>query len=89
MAKFFVKKAFRDKFTNEHFPVKSVYEYEDKERITFLQNEGFLEKESPIKEIDVDEYHTGGGWYTLPNGEKVRGEDKALEALKALADSAE
>jgi hypothetical protein len=28
--------------------------------------------------------HVGGGWYLLPNGEKVQGKDEALEALKSL-----
>lgn len=27
---------------------------------------------------------TGGGWYTLSNGEKVQGKDEAIEAEKAL-----
>ena len=28
--------------------------------------------------------HTGGGWYQLPNGERVRGKDKAQAALDEL-----
>lgn len=28
--------------------------------------------------------HMGGGYYELPNGEKVRGKEKAIEALAAL-----
>lgn len=34
--------------------------------------------------LDVDQYHTGGGWYTMPDGEKVRGEDGAREYLEGL-----
>lgn len=33
-------------------------------------------------ELDVAQYHTGGGWYELPNGEKVQGKDKAIAALE-------
>ncbi|PDY18268.1 hypothetical protein COM83_25930, partial [Bacillus cereus] len=29
--------------------------------------------------------HVGGGYYELPNGEKIKGKDAALEALKQLA----
>ena len=25
--------------------------------------------------------HTGGGWYELPNGEKIKGKDAAMEAM--------
>lgn len=32
-------------------------------------------------EVDVSAYHTGGGWYELPDGTKVRGEDAARDAL--------
>lgn len=32
-------------------------------------------------EVDVSEYHVGGGMYELPNGERVRGKDAAREAL--------
>lgn len=28
--------------------------------------------------------HVGGGYYLLPNGEKIKGKEAALEALKAL-----
>lgn len=33
---------------------------------------------------DNELVHLGGGFYQLPNGEKVRGKDKALEALVQL-----
>lgn len=29
---------------------------------------------------DVAQYHTGSGWYELPNGERVRGKEAAIEA---------
>lgn len=33
---------------------------------------------------DVSQYHTGGGWYELPNGERVRGKDDAQQVLNEL-----
>jgi hypothetical protein len=30
---------------------------------------------------DVDQYHTGGGWYEMPDGSKVQGKEAAQEAL--------
>ena len=33
-------------------------------------------------ELDVSQYHTGGGWYDLPNGERVQGKDNAIAALE-------
>jgi hypothetical protein len=32
------------------------------------------------REVDVSQFHTGGGWYDV-DGERVRGEDAAREAL--------
>jgi hypothetical protein len=62
-----------------------------------LVNGGYAEYVDPVEEpkqetsdqkeessITVDDYHTGGGYYELPNGEKVRGKENALEALKEL-----
>jgi hypothetical protein len=34
-------------------------------------------------DVDVSDYHVGGGWYELPSGEKVRGKEEAREALTA------
>lgn len=34
-------------------------------------------------EPDVSDYHVGGGMYELPGGKRVRGKNKALEALGA------
>ena len=33
---------------------------------------------------DIDEMHTGSGWYTLPTGVRVRGRDAAEKALQEL-----
>lgn len=33
---------------------------------------------------DPSEYHEGGGWYSLPNGEKVQGKEEAARQLAVL-----
>lgn len=40
------------------------------------------EPAAPRRAVDVDEFHTGGGWYELPDGSKVRGRDNAEQALR-------
>lgn len=41
------------------------------------------------EELDVEQYHTGHGWYEIPGAEgKVRGREKALEVLRALREEA-
>ncbi|EOP26135.1 hypothetical protein IG5_02871 [Bacillus toyonensis] len=84
--KYVVKRAFRDKFTFIHYSVADSYESNDVERVMYLQDEGFLNKELMIdkKEDLKGPIHVGGGYYELPNGEKVKGKDTALEALKQL-----
>jgi hypothetical protein len=42
--------------------------------------EALEEKEEPKAELKS----LGGGWYELPNGERVRGKEEAIEALKIL-----
>lgn len=62
-----------------------VYSYGDEDRIAFLVDQGYLE-EVDQAEVEDDLKHVGGGYYELPNGEKVKGKD---EALKALAEAGE
>jgi protein associated with RNAse G/E len=84
---FQVIRAFRDKGTMEHHAVGSVYSA-DEERLEFLRQKGFLGKEVPVKqeEVDEDEFpkHTGGGWYEISSGEKVQGKEEAEAAEKEL-----
>ena len=40
-------------------------------------------------EEKVEEMHEGAGYYTLPDGNKVRGKDKAIEAYKELLKAGE
>ena len=35
-----------------------------------------------VTEDEVAQYHTGGGWYTLPGGVRVQGKDAALAHLR-------
>lgn len=95
MSRFKVKTPFRDKDTNDLFGVGSEYYTEDQERAKYLQEWGYLgevietETESDPDNDEEGIKHVGGGYYELPNGEKVKGKDKALEALKVLQDSDE
>jgi hypothetical protein len=38
--------------------------------------------EPEVTEDAVAQYHTGGGWYTLPGGVRVQGKAKALAHLR-------
>lgn len=81
--KLVVINAFIDKNTNIGYSVGDTFESDDSERVSFLKEEGYLfnnaEDETPenIK-------HVGGGYYELPNGDKVKGKDNALKALEEL-----
>ena len=35
---------------------------------------------------DVEQYHVGSGWYELPDGAKVRGQQAATERLAELSE---
>lgn len=65
------------------------------ERVSFLAqvhpsyNKIYLanvQQESPKTDEPPSPFpkHTGGGWYTLSNGEKVQGKDEAIAAQQAL-----
>lgn len=60
------------------------------EELTVDQSDG-EKNEDPQPEDPQDESsegikHVGGGWYLLPNGEKVQGKDEALAELAKLGD---
>jgi hypothetical protein len=82
-----VIKAFRDKVSKKHYGVGSVYEADDK-RIEFLQGEGFVGGEVGKKNEGFPK-HTGGGYFELSNGEKVKGKDEAAAAEKELTKEGE
>jgi hypothetical protein len=80
--KHLVINAFQDKFTGVHYPAGTHYTTENPKRILFLQEEGFLEETTlPEGEGEGSVKHVGGGYYELPNGEKVKGKENALAAL--------
>lgn len=81
-----VLKSFRDKTDKSKLYKKGdTYTHEDANRVAFLVEKGYLEKSKQPPEENEDELkHVGGGYYELPNGEKVQGKEKALEALAEL-----
>ncbi|HZK53577.1 MAG TPA: hypothetical protein VFC84_05240 [Desulfosporosinus sp.] len=82
-----VSRSFQDKFTKEHYKKGKTHVSSDVERIAFLREKGFLSGEviqESHKEDDEPFKHVGGGYYELPNGEKVKGKENALERIKEL-----
>jgi hypothetical protein len=71
---------FIDKNTGKHYESGEVYSSSDPERIDELKKRGFVE----FIEKEDGLIHVGGGYYELPNGEKVKGKEKALETLKEI-----
>jgi hypothetical protein len=84
-----VKKAFRDKDSMKHHTVGSLYSA-DEDRLSFLVDKGFLEREN-AEESSNENFpkHTGGGYYELSNGEKVKGKEEALAAEEELSKEGE
>jgi hypothetical protein len=79
---------FEDKNTKEVYNRGDLYENNHSERVAFLIEKGYLDS----TEVKVDNQfpkHTGGGWYELSNGEKVKGKDEAVAAEKDLQKSGE
>lgn len=84
---------FRCKLTGEFFPVGSRY-VADEERVQYLTEQGYADGatevassvSNPDEKSELDEFpkHVGGGFYELPNGEKVKGKETAEEAMKKL-----
>lgn len=74
---------FKDKTDNgKEYTKGGSYSHEDEKRIAFLIKKGFLEEQPTDENTGIK--HTGGGWYELPNGEKVKGKEEAENALKEL-----
>ena len=83
---YIVKRAFFDKNEKKHYPIGALYSA-DTDRISFLQDNGFLGEEIPVKPEEKDDKfpkHTGGGWYQLSNGDKVQGKEEADAAEQEL-----
>lgn len=89
-----VLKEFQDRCAD--FTIRSVGEKHippTEERAQLLLEQGYIGVPTPQpttppaddSEGDEDRIkHVGGGYWELPNGEKVRGKEHAVEALKAL-----
>ena len=58
---------------------RNVDEVVTTETETIYQGTDFVEEA-----VETYPKHTGGGYYELSNGEKVKGKDAAIEAEKAL-----
>lgn len=43
-------------------------------------------QDDELSDVDVSEYHEGGGYYELPEGERVRGKDNARLVLAGRSD---
>ena len=79
-----VIKRFKEKYENDKIYEKGdPYTYEDEERIAFLIEKGYLQKRNNPTKVEEKLKHTGGGWYELPNGEKIKGKEAALKALES------
>lgn len=84
-----VLKEFRDIHTGRiMIPGQAIVET-DHLRIQTLATSGFIAMPMEVVEVDpVDRmtfpHHTGGAYYELSNGEKVKGKEAAEEAEKAL-----
>lgn len=89
-----VVEEFQCKLTKEFFPVGSQYVTDDQERIQFLNDAEYVEGATEVvsnpdhtaedDDPNTEIKHVGGGYYELPNGEKIKGKENAEEALKAL-----
>lgn len=85
-----VIKRFKERHENFKLYEKGdTYTYENKERVAFLVKEGYLEEHFVGIDLATGKdktaiKHTGGGWYELPNGEKVQGKEEAEQALAKL-----
>ena len=91
--KYLVLQLFRDKETSVKHFVGTTYETFDENRAKELQNKGFIGEEIPNNDEPAEEKskqvedvitHVGGGYYELPNGEKIKGKEAAQKALMEL-----
>ncbi|MDQ0158965.1 hypothetical protein [Alkalibacillus salilacus] len=84
-----VLKRFKDKHTGERFGPGDTVDWNDKDRVQSAVNRGLLEDdtgflEAKSKQPPNEPKHVGGGYYELPNGDRVRGKEKAEKALKEM-----
>lgn len=76
-----VIRAFFDKENDKQFcSVGDYFESSSSERVAHLLELGYIKHSDAENEI----VSLGGGYFRLPNGERVRGREKALESLAEL-----
>lgn len=80
---------FESKITGEVYTPDKPYATEGpdatEERKAELVKKGYLAADGgqvDQTENETDPKHVGGGWYELPNGERVKGKDEAIAAMK-------
>ncbi|WP_227397348.1 hypothetical protein [Jeotgalibacillus aurantiacus] len=73
-----VKRLLKDK-DGTYYKKDDLYTNTSQTRIDELIDKGFLV--AADAEVKAELKHLGGGHYELPNGEKVRGKEKAIAAL--------
>ncbi|WLR53556.1 hypothetical protein LC048_13590 [Mesobacillus subterraneus] len=83
-----VIKRFQDKETKEVYFRGDLYENDNSDRVAFLVEKGYLAS-ADVQEGAEFPKHTGGGWYELSNGEKVKGKKEASATEKDLQKSGE
>lgn len=84
-----VLKRFESKITGEVYTPDKPYATEgpdaSEKRKAELVEKGYLaDDDGQDEQTDDESYpkHVGGGWYELPNGERVKGKDEAIAAMK-------
>lgn len=83
MSKHLIISAFIDKDTLQGYSEGDVYESKTRNASLFTRKRFLRVPESKQEDSDGLK-HAGGGYYQLPNGEKVKGKEAALEALKEI-----
>lgn len=94
---YIVKTPFFDITDNlKPYSIGDAYSHEDEDRLSSLVNKGFLQSKvvseepkdnsEPDKELESKEFpkHSGGPYYELSNGEKVKGKEEAFKAQEEI-----
>ena len=81
-----VIRRFRDKYTREIILPGTSFHSDEIDRVENLIERGFIDTDSnPEKKPDLPQKqsepkHTGGGWYELEDGTRIRGKEAAYQA---------
>lgn len=84
-----VVRRFKCKHTKQWYSPGDTYRHESAERMEFLasQDPPYIEW-PPKQQIEVagEPKHIGGGWYELPDGQRIRGKETAMKALQSMGE---